>query len=102
MQEEFWTVTVQPSKPLKVAVKDEDDIVTHITQVALGPTKSADPVVVSIELNGESYILGTLIKGVVTEFAARARQFTPPPVGNPTALCTRPCFPQSLSALFTI
>lgn len=71
-QEEFWTAAVQPGKALTVTQKDEDDVTTHITQVALGPTKSAEPVTVTIDVNGESHTLGTLIKGVVTEFSVRS------------------------------
>lgn len=48
--------------------KDEDDITTHITQVALGP-KAKKEALVSIDVHGHTYYIATLHKDKLPQVA---------------------------------
>ena len=67
-EEEFWGLEVKAGKKVSVKVNDDDDVVVHITQIALGPSPKPGDAAVSLEIGGKKFFLGTLNKETNTEF----------------------------------
>lgn len=62
---------VHPGKKVTIKQRDEEDVVTRITQVALGPKPKQGASVVTIETGGKSVVIGTLNRDGETSFGVR-------------------------------
>lgn len=68
LEREFWGVEVKPGKKVRVKLDDADDVVLHITQVALGPNPKEGDATVLLEMDGKRWPIGTLSSSDNTEF----------------------------------